>query len=92
VRPYRRALTVAEAVAELERGAGTQFDSAVVGALLAIVAAAVAILMLRRVEVTPQDALPQAASPAFGPNRAATATLSTEFLAGGAEKTREAPG
>ena len=34
-RPYRKALPVAEARAELERCAGTQFDPRVVGALLA---------------------------------------------------------
>jgi HD-GYP domain-containing protein (c-di-GMP phosphodiesterase class II) len=38
-RPYRSAMSLPEAVAELERGAGTQFDPGVVGALLAIVAA-----------------------------------------------------
>jgi HD-GYP domain-containing protein (c-di-GMP phosphodiesterase class II) len=34
-RPYRRALGAAEARAELESGAGTQFDAAVVAAFLA---------------------------------------------------------
>jgi diguanylate cyclase (GGDEF)-like protein len=38
-RPYRGALSVPEAIAELEAGAGTQFDTGVVGALLAVVAA-----------------------------------------------------
>lgn len=33
-RPYRRALAEAEAIAELERGAGTQFDPGVVAAFL----------------------------------------------------------
>jgi HD-GYP domain-containing protein (c-di-GMP phosphodiesterase class II) len=33
-RPYRRALSPEEAAAELRRGAGTQFDAAVVDALL----------------------------------------------------------
>jgi HD-GYP domain-containing protein (c-di-GMP phosphodiesterase class II) len=37
-RPYRAALGVAEAVAELERCSGTQFDPAVVVALVAVVA------------------------------------------------------
>jgi diguanylate cyclase (GGDEF)-like protein/PAS domain S-box-containing protein len=36
-RPYRRALSREEAMAELERGAGTQFDPAVVEAFLALV-------------------------------------------------------
>jgi putative nucleotidyltransferase with HDIG domain len=35
-RSYRRALPVADAVAELDRGAGTQFDPAVVDALVAV--------------------------------------------------------
>jgi HD-GYP domain-containing protein (c-di-GMP phosphodiesterase class II) len=34
-RPYRRALSVEEALAELRRCAGTQFDPAVVAAFLA---------------------------------------------------------
>ena len=34
-RPYRRALSRADAVEELRRNAGTQFDPRVVGALLA---------------------------------------------------------
>ncbi len=38
-RPYRRALPLAAAVAELERGAGTQFDPVVVAALRTIVRA-----------------------------------------------------
>jgi len=38
-RPYRSALSVEEAVAELKRSAGTQFDSAVVGSLLRIIEA-----------------------------------------------------
>lgn len=38
-RPYRSALSVGEAVAELKRSAGTQFDSAVVGSLLRIIEA-----------------------------------------------------
>ena len=33
-RPYRRALTEAEAVEQLQRGRGTQFDSAVVDAFI----------------------------------------------------------
>ncbi len=41
-RPYRRALTQAEAIAELERGSGTQFDPVVVDALLDVLAAPVA--------------------------------------------------
>ena len=36
-RPYRRALTLAVAVEELERNAGTQFDPAVVAALVGCV-------------------------------------------------------
>ena len=35
-RPYRKALSAAEARAELLRGAGSQFDPAVVEALLAV--------------------------------------------------------
>jgi HD-GYP domain-containing protein (c-di-GMP phosphodiesterase class II) len=42
-RSYRRALSVADAVAELERCAGTQFDPAVVAALVAVVSAAGAV-------------------------------------------------
>lgn len=38
-RPYRSALTVDEAVAELKRSAGSQFDAAVVGSLLKIIEA-----------------------------------------------------
>ena len=38
-RPYRSALTVGEAVAELKRASGSQFDSAVVGSLLKIIEA-----------------------------------------------------
>jgi diguanylate cyclase (GGDEF)-like protein len=41
-RPYRAALSRPEAIAELERGSGTQFDADVVGALLATLAAPVA--------------------------------------------------
>jgi HD-GYP domain-containing protein (c-di-GMP phosphodiesterase class II) len=41
-RPYRSALPRAEAIAELERGSGTQFDPAVVDALLQVLAAPVA--------------------------------------------------
>jgi diguanylate cyclase (GGDEF)-like protein len=41
-RPYRSALPRAEAIAELERGSGTQFDPAVVDALLDVLAAPVA--------------------------------------------------
>jgi HD-GYP domain-containing protein (c-di-GMP phosphodiesterase class II) len=37
-RPYRAALPEAVALAELERGAGTQFDPAVVAAFRAVVA------------------------------------------------------
>jgi diguanylate cyclase (GGDEF)-like protein len=37
-RPYRRALGEARAIAELQRGGGAQFDPAVVGALLAVLA------------------------------------------------------
>jgi HD-GYP domain-containing protein (c-di-GMP phosphodiesterase class II) len=37
-RPYRRALSLESAVAELERCSGTQFDPAVVDALVAVVA------------------------------------------------------
>ncbi len=33
-RPYRKALAVAEALAEIERNAGKQFDPAVAGAFL----------------------------------------------------------
>ena len=36
-RSYRRALPAHVAVEELQRGAGTQFDAAVVGALLEVV-------------------------------------------------------
>ena len=36
-RSYRKALSTEEAIAELERGAGTQFDRAVVEAFLGIV-------------------------------------------------------
>jgi HD-GYP domain-containing protein (c-di-GMP phosphodiesterase class II) len=36
-RPYRKALSLEEAVAELERCAGTQFDPRVVAALVAAV-------------------------------------------------------
>ena len=36
-RSYRAAMPQEEAVAELRRGAGTQFDSAVVEALVAVV-------------------------------------------------------
>ena len=38
-RPYRAALTVGEAVAELKRSAGSQFDAAVVGSLVKIIEA-----------------------------------------------------
>jgi putative nucleotidyltransferase with HDIG domain len=38
-RPYRSAFSVEEAVAELKRSAGSQFDSAVVGSLLKIIEA-----------------------------------------------------
>ncbi len=38
-RPYRRALSVAAALDELERGAGTQFDAEVVGCLVRLVRA-----------------------------------------------------
>ena len=38
-RPYRSALSVGEAVAELKRSSGSQFDSAVVGSLLKIIEA-----------------------------------------------------
>ena len=38
-RPYRSALSIEEAVAELKRSAGSQFDSAVVGSLLKIIEA-----------------------------------------------------
>lgn len=38
-RPYRDALSVEEAIAELERSAGSQFDSAVVGSLVKIIEA-----------------------------------------------------
>ncbi len=38
-RPYRSALSVADAVAELKRSAGSQFDSAVVGSLVKIIEA-----------------------------------------------------
>jgi diguanylate cyclase (GGDEF)-like protein len=41
-RPYRAALGRPEAIAELERGSGTQFDADVVAALLAVIAAPVA--------------------------------------------------
>ena len=37
-RPYRAARTTAEAVEELRRGAGTQFDSRVVDALVRVLA------------------------------------------------------
>ncbi|HWY18810.1 MAG TPA: HD-GYP domain-containing protein [Solirubrobacteraceae bacterium] len=37
-RSYRKAMSVAAAVAELEKGAGTQFDPDVVGAMVAVVA------------------------------------------------------
>ena len=37
-RSYRRALPVADAIAELQRCAGTQFDPAVVAAVVAVVA------------------------------------------------------
>ncbi len=47
-RPYRRAMSLAEAVAELQNGAGTQFDPAVVAMFLDEVA-------------TTDDTLPQAA-------------------------------
>ena len=40
-RPYRAALSRPEAIAELERGSGTQFDRDVVAALLAVLAAPV---------------------------------------------------
>jgi MFS family permease len=65
-----------------------------VAALLAIIAAVVALVLLRGVRVVPQEApLPQATSPAFGPNRAATATLTPEILTGEAEqRPGEAPG
>jgi HD-GYP domain-containing protein (c-di-GMP phosphodiesterase class II) len=42
-RSYRRALPVADAIAELERCAGTQFDPAVVGALIEVAVAAPAV-------------------------------------------------
>lgn len=38
-RPYRSALSIGEAVAELKRSAGSQFDSAVVGSLVKIIEA-----------------------------------------------------
>ena len=38
-RPYRQSLTMAVAVAELEKGSGTQFDPEVVDALLALLRA-----------------------------------------------------
>ena len=38
-RPYQRVRTVEQACVELRRGAGTQFDSAVVDAFIAVVAA-----------------------------------------------------
>jgi HD-GYP domain-containing protein (c-di-GMP phosphodiesterase class II) len=38
-RPYRSALPLEEALAELRRGSGTQFDPDVVTALLGVVAA-----------------------------------------------------
>ena len=47
-RPYRHAMPLADAVAELRSGAGTQFDPAVVAAFLAELGIA-------------EDALPQAA-------------------------------
>jgi HD-GYP domain-containing protein (c-di-GMP phosphodiesterase class II) len=37
-RPYRRALTAAEAIAEVQGNSGTQFDPQVAGALVAVVA------------------------------------------------------
>jgi HD-GYP domain-containing protein (c-di-GMP phosphodiesterase class II) len=40
-RPYRAALSRPEAIAEMERGSGTQFDADVVAALLAVIAAPV---------------------------------------------------
>jgi len=40
-RSYRKAMPLPEAIAELERHAGTQFDPAVVGALLSVIAAEV---------------------------------------------------
>ena len=36
-RPYRKALPVSAALNELERGAGTQFDPAVVHALVSVI-------------------------------------------------------
>jgi HD-GYP domain-containing protein (c-di-GMP phosphodiesterase class II) len=36
-RPYRKALTVEEAVAELRRCSGTQFDAAIVEALISVI-------------------------------------------------------
>jgi HD-GYP domain-containing protein (c-di-GMP phosphodiesterase class II) len=38
-RPYRSALSVGEAIAELKRSSGSQFDAAVVGSLLKIIEA-----------------------------------------------------
>jgi HD-GYP domain-containing protein (c-di-GMP phosphodiesterase class II) len=37
-RPYRRALPLAEALGELDRNAGAQFDPVVVGALVRVLA------------------------------------------------------
>jgi HD-GYP domain-containing protein (c-di-GMP phosphodiesterase class II) len=56
-RPYRRALSHEEALAELQRGAGTQFDPVVVAAFERALA--------RAREVVPQKAAPSMSAPVF---------------------------
>jgi diguanylate cyclase (GGDEF)-like protein len=76
-RPYRRAMDDADAVAELARGAGTQFDPRVVAALLGRVAAG-----LRRAQGTGAPTAP-AGSTAAGAT-AAGATPAVPAAAGSA--------
>ena len=53
-RPYRQAMSVAEATEIIEREAGRQFDPAVVSAFKARLASIVAILRKERAKSTPQ--------------------------------------
>ena len=64
-RPYRRAMSIADAAIELRRAAGSQFDPAAVEALLALGPERIAGLLQRPDVITLPDALPrQAGSPA----------------------------
>ena len=61
-RSYRKALPVSHAVEELRRCSGTQFDPAVVDALLAVVGDPGWTLTVRETAAPPADASPRVAA------------------------------